>query len=122
MSDNSGPKSRIWLVPIFRTRLAEKQDKEEEEHKQLQRVMRDANTIMLLLKSLKLAILFRFKLLNTSSNSSKFSSSNYIFVIMRCQKLMKCLFSVGDFFCQFWSNRSKKIVEFFSNVCGFCTP
>ena len=73
--------------------------------------MRDANTIMLLLKSLKLAILFRFKLLNTSSNSSKFSSSNYIFVIMRCQKLMKCLFSVGDFFANFGPIEAKKLLN-----------
>ena len=42
-----GPKSRVWLTPIFRTRLAEKREEEEEEkeeHRQLQSVMRFTQT------------------------------------------------------------------------------
>ena len=39
-----GPKSPIWLAATFRTRLAEKREKEEEgreeEHRQLQSVVR----------------------------------------------------------------------------------
>ena len=70
--------------------------------------------IMLLHQSSKPAAFFRFKLLNASSNSSKFLRLH--FFIMRCQKVLKLFFRVRDFFCQFWSNRSKKCVKFFSNV------
>ena len=54
---------------------------------------------MLLLKSSKPA---SFKLLNASSNSPNFKSSHCIFHYD--QKVLKCFFSIGDFF------RSKKII------------
>ena len=64
-----------------------------------------ASIIMLLLNPSKPVDLFRFKLLNVTSNSSKF----------------KCFLSVGNFFfASFGQTEVKKLLNFLAMSCGFC--
>ena len=77
-------------------------------------------SIMLLLKSSKPEALFRFKLLNASSNSSKSNSSNYVFSLWDVKKSWNDFSVSGIFTANVGPKEVKNLLNSLAISCGFC--
>ena len=79
-----------------------------------------ASIIMLLLTSSKPAALFRFELLNASSHSTKFNSSNCIFSLWDVKKSWNDFSVLGTFPANVGPTDVKNLLNSSAISCGFC--